>query len=68
VAKKLLIFLAVASFLVPLTCTARVTQFVVTQTRIFAGGMSYGSAGSYERLDGTAYFEVNHLDPLPWIR
>lgn len=64
VAKKLLIFLAVASFLVPLTCTARVTQFVVTQSRIFAGGMSYGSAGSYERLDGTAYFEVDPMDPL----
>lgn len=62
--KKLLILLAMASFLVPLTCTARVTRFVVTQTRIFAGGMSFGNVGQYERLDGTAYFEVDPKDPL----
>ena len=62
--KKLLIFLAVASCLLPLTCTARVTQFVVTQTRIFAAGMSFGDVGPYERLDGTAYFEVDPKDPL----
>jgi Alpha/beta hydrolase domain len=62
--KKLLTLLATASFLVPLICTARVTQFVVTQTRIFAGGMSFGNVGSYERLDGTAYFEVDPTDPL----
>lgn len=55
--KKLLIFLTVALFLVPLTCTARVTRFVVAHTRIFAGGMSFGHVGPYERLDGTAYFE-----------
>jgi hypothetical protein len=64
VSKKLLIFLTVASFLVPLTSTARVTRFVVTQTRIFAGGMSFGSVGQYQRLDGTAYFEVDPKDPL----
>jgi hypothetical protein len=62
--KKLLTLLAMASFLVPLTCTARVTQFVVTQTRIFAGGTSFGNVGQYERLDGTAYFEVDPKDPL----
>jgi len=44
---------------VPLTCTARVTRLVVTQTRSFAGGMSFGNVGQYERLDGTAYFEVD---------
>ena len=26
--------------------------------------MSFGSAGAYERLDGTAYFEVDPKDPL----
>jgi hypothetical protein len=61
---KLLTLLAIASFLVPRTSTARVTRFVVTQTRIFAGGMSFGSVGPYERLDGTAYFEVDPKDPL----
>jgi hypothetical protein len=64
VSKKFLICLTIASFLVPLTCQARVTRFVVTQTRSFAGGMSYGNAGPYERLDGTAFFEVDPKDPL----
>jgi hypothetical protein len=64
VSKKLLIFLTVALFLVPLTCTARVTRFVVAQTRIFADGMSFGNIGQYERLDGTAYFEMDPRDPL----
>jgi len=54
-AKRLLILLAVAAFVVPLTSTARVTRFVVTQTRPFGGGMSFGNVGQYERLDGTAY-------------
>jgi hypothetical protein len=63
-AKRLLILLAVAAFLVPLTGTARVTRFVVTQTRPFAGGMSFGDVGQYERLDGTAYFEVDPKAPL----
>jgi len=62
--KKLLTVLAMTAFLVPLTCAARVTRFVVTQTRLFAGGMSFGSVGQYERLDGTAYFEVDPKDPL----
>jgi hypothetical protein len=64
VLKKVLIFLAAASFLVALSCQARVTRFVVTQTRAFAGGASVGSAGPYERLDGIAYFEVDPRDPL----
>jgi hypothetical protein len=62
--KRLLIFLFIASFLVPLTCSARVMRFVVTQTRSFAGGMSFGNVGQYQRLDGTAYFEVDPNDPL----
>jgi hypothetical protein len=62
--KKLFILAAVASFLMPLTCQARVTRFVVTQRRTFADGKAYGNAGPYERLDGTAYFEVDPKDPL----
>src|SRR6267143_3033434 len=42
---------------------ARVVRFVVTQTRTFADGKSFGSVGKYQRLDGTAYFEVDPLDP-----
>lgn len=43
---------------------ARVVRFVVEQTRSFAGGMSFGSVGPYQRLDGTAYMEVDPHDPL----
>jgi alpha/beta hydrolase family protein len=64
VLKELLISFAITSFLVPLTSDARLTRFVVTQTRTFAGGMSFGNAGPYQRLDGTAYFEVAPQDPL----
>jgi hypothetical protein len=43
---------------------ARVVRFVVEQTRAFAGGMAFGTTGAYERLDGTAYMEVDPNDPL----
>jgi hypothetical protein len=41
-----------------------VVRFVVEQQRIFADGMSFGAVGQYERLDGTAYMEVDPRDPL----
>jgi hypothetical protein len=40
-------------------CDARVDRFVVEQTRSFAGGMSFGDVGPYQRLDGTAYMDVD---------
>src|SRR5712691_11625152 len=43
---------------------ARVVRFVVEQTRTFAGGMNFGTVGTYQRLDGTAYMEVDPHDPL----
>jgi len=43
---------------------ARVVRFVVEQRRLFASGMSWGTVGAYERLDGTAYMEVDPHDPL----
>jgi len=43
---------------------ARVVRFVVEQTRSFAGGVSWGTTGPYERLDGTAHMEVDPHDPL----
>src|SRR5882757_8069246 len=46
------------------SCEARVVRFVVEQTRSFAGGMNFGDVGPYQRLDGTAYMEVNPRDPL----
>jgi len=48
----------------PRSSEARVVAFVVEQRRSFASGMSWGSSGPYERLDGTAYMEVDPRDPL----
>jgi hypothetical protein len=43
---------------------ARVVRFVVQQTRTFADGTIFGSVGTYQRLDGTAFMEVDPFDPL----
>ncbi len=48
----------------PRSSGARVVRFVVEQRRSFAGGTSFGHVGPYERLDGTAYMEVDPSDPL----
>lgn len=58
------ILLALAISLVPSPSDARVVRFVVEQKRPLAEGTSFGSAGAYERLDGTAFFEVDPKDPL----
>jgi len=50
--------------LAPSWSEARVIRFVVEQTRPLADGMAFGTVGAYERLDGTAYFEVDPKDPL----
>src|SRR5262245_828606 len=56
--------LALLVALAPAWSEARVVRFVVEQKRPIADGMSIGNAGAYERLDGTAYFEVDPKDPL----
>jgi len=43
---------------------ARVTRFVVEQRQPYAGGTQFGDAGTFERLVGTASFEVDPNDPL----
>src|SRR4051794_27219573 len=43
---------------------ARVTRFVIEERIPFAPGMEWGSAGTYERLKGTAFMEVDPADPL----
>jgi len=61
---KKAILLACALSGAPSSSDARVVRFVVEQTRPLAPGTSFGSAGEYDRLDGTAYFEVDPKDPL----
>ena len=55
-------FLFVATL--PKSSEARVVRFVVEQRRSFASGATWGPSGPYERLDGTAYMEVDPRDPL----
>jgi hypothetical protein len=42
---------------------ARVTRLVIEQRQLFAGGKSWGAAGPYEHLSGTAWFEVDPANP-----
>lgn len=62
--KNVLIVVALAASLAPSPSEARVVRFVVEQKRPLAAGTSFASAGAYERLEGTAYFEVDPKDPL----
>lgn len=48
----------------PYAAEARVGRLVVEQTRPFADGKSFGDAGPFERLEGTAHLEVDPKDPL----
>ena len=41
---------------------ARLTRLEVTQREVVAGGQAFGTAGAYERLTGTATFEVDTRD------
>jgi hypothetical protein len=43
---------------------ARVVRFVVEDRQPYAGGEQFGNSGSFERLIGTAYMEVDPADPL----
>ena len=61
--KKGLILWVLVTALTPWPSEARVVRFVVEQKRALAEGMSFGSAGPYERLDGTAYFGVDPTWP-----
>jgi Alpha/beta hydrolase domain len=55
------ILAVIAKFCQP--CEARVVKFVVQQQSSYLSGASWGDAGPYELLQGTAYFQVNPRDP-----
>ena len=55
---NVLVFGVVAVLAVSTVSEARVVRFTVDRIRPFAGGVSFGDAGPYERLDGTAELEV----------
>jgi hypothetical protein len=48
----------------PVSAEARVVRLEVADTRPFAAGRSFGTAGSFEQLEGIVHFEVDPADPL----
>jgi len=42
---------------------ARVTRIEITSRESLAGGIEFGAVGAYEKLRGTAFFEVDPSDP-----
>src|SRR3954452_7764280 len=42
---------------------SNVTRVEITRREPLAGGMTFGSTGSYEKLVGTAFLEVDPADP-----
>src|SRR5882672_2297411 len=44
-------------------CDARVTRLEIDRQEVVADGQPLGAAGAYERLTGTAFFEVDPKDP-----
>lgn len=62
--KKALVLTVLTLALAPSLIEARVVRLVVDQKRPLADGAVFGNAGAYERLDGTAFLEVDPKDPL----
>jgi hypothetical protein len=61
---KRLLAAAILLLVAPSAADARLVKLVVEQREVFAGGVAWGTAGPYERLVGTAHFEVDPRDPL----
>src|SRR4051794_3077682 len=59
----LVYMLAVITVCGAVIAESRVARFVVEQSRVFADGTSFGNVGQYERLDGTAFMEVDPQNP-----
>jgi hypothetical protein len=55
---SLSLVMMIAAFVVQ----ARVTRIEITVREPLAGGLEFGAAGSYEKLRGKAYFEVDPAD------
>ena len=59
-----LVAFALCAAALPRAGQARVVALVVESRQPFVGGVSWGTAGAYERLLGTAFMEVDPRDPL----
>ncbi len=64
--KRLVSYATKVILALSLVCTpaeARVTRLQIMSREIVADGMAFGTTGPYEKLRGTAYFEVDPDDP-----
>jgi hypothetical protein len=57
-----LVFLAALMSWAAQPAQARLTRLQIDQREVVAQGQAFGAAGAYERLSGTAYFEVDPKD------
>ena len=60
---KLLIWAVMTALVIPAVSDAAVTRIEITLREPFADGMPFGAVGPYEKLVGTAFFEVDATDP-----
>ena len=62
--RRLVSVLAVAvGLLFPLTAAGEVVRFEILERVPLAGGKSYGTTGSYERITGRVYYAVDPTFP-----
>ncbi len=54
--------IALAGALCTVPADARLVRLDITSREVVAGGMAFGATGAYEKLKGTAHFEVNPRD------
>lgn len=56
--------IGVSATLVAPPSNAEMTRFDIAKREVIANGTAFGETGAYEKLTGTAYFEVDPRDPL----
>jgi hypothetical protein len=56
--------LGLATAFVAPSSDAKLVRLDITAREVVASGMTFGDTGAYEKLTGTAYFEVDPRDPL----
>ena len=56
--------LSLASTIAMVPAEARLVRLDIDSREVIADGMAFGQTGPYEKLTGTAYFEVDPRDPL----
>lgn len=54
-----IVFLGLLSLVIAATAEARLIKLQIDKREIVANGQSFGNAGAYEKLTGTAHFEVD---------